>query len=85
MVFVICHMRRAIAIALDESERRHLEQLKRGRRVPVRLPDNTEERGGLAVVVGAVEVTLLDLVNGYATLGRGGIRRIPRLFRDEVT
>ena len=51
----------------------------------VNLPDGTERRGGLAVVVGAVEVTLLDLVNGYATLGRHGVRRSPRLFLDEKT
>jgi membrane carboxypeptidase/penicillin-binding protein PbpC len=34
-------------------------------------------------VVGAIEVTLLDLVNGYATLARGGVHRPPRLFLDE--
>ncbi len=40
---------------------------------------------GLAAVTGAVEVRLLDLVNAYATIGRGGIRRPVRLFteRDE--
>jgi len=32
-------MRRAISIALDDSERAHLEQLKRGRRVAVRLAE----------------------------------------------
>lgn len=47
------------------------------------LPHNVQTRGGLAVVVGATEVTLVDLVNGYATLGRGGVRRPPRLFVDE--
>ncbi len=49
----------------------------------VRLPPNVQARGGLAVVVGAVEVSLLDMVNGYATLGRGGVRRPARLFLDE--
>ena len=39
VVFVVCHMRRAIAISLEESERRCLEQLKRGRRVTVRLAE----------------------------------------------
>jgi membrane carboxypeptidase/penicillin-binding protein PbpC len=34
-------------------------------------------------VVGASEITLLDLTNGYATLGRGGIRQRARLFPDE--
>ncbi len=51
--------------------------------VGIRLPKDAAERGGLAVVVGAIEVSLLDLVNGYATLGRGGIRATPRLFVDE--
>jgi penicillin-binding protein 1C len=49
----------------------------------VTLPDGVLAHGGLAVVTGAVEVTLLDLVTGYATLGRGGIRQSPRLFPDE--
>jgi penicillin-binding protein 1C len=52
--------------------------------VGVRLPAVAHERAGLAVVTGAVEVTLLDLVNGYATLGRGGTRMAPRLFLDEA-
>src|SRR4029434_9076959 len=30
-----------------------------------------------------IEVTLVDLVNAYATLGRGGLRLEPRLFVDE--
>lgn len=49
----------------------------------VQLPSDVQSRGGLAVVVGSIEVTLLDLVNGYATLGRGGIRSRARLFADE--
>lgn len=50
----------------------------------VALPQRAAGRGGLAVVVGASEVTLLDLTNGYATLGRGGIRQPARLFPDEA-
>ncbi|MBP7936423.1 MAG: penicillin-binding protein 1C [Phycisphaerae bacterium] len=49
----------------------------------VRLPANTLARGGLAVVVGSVEITLLDLANAYATIGRGGVRRSPRLLMDD--
>lgn len=49
----------------------------------VRLPARTREDAGLAVVTGATEVTLLDLVNGYATLARGGVYRPARLFGDE--
>ncbi|MFQ5653794.1 MAG: penicillin-binding protein 1C [Planctomycetota bacterium] len=36
------------------------------------LPQHVIARGGLAIVTGAVEVRLVDLVNAYATLGRGG-------------
>ncbi|MBN1343281.1 MAG: transglycosylase domain-containing protein [Phycisphaerae bacterium] len=53
--------------------------------VGVKLPDDARQRGGLAVVVGAVEVTLLDLTNAYATLARTGIRKAPRLFLDDPT
>jgi penicillin-binding protein 1C len=49
----------------------------------IRLPAAAQSRGGLAFVVGACEVTLFDLVNAYATLGRGGLRCSPRLFLDE--
>jgi len=49
----------------------------------VRLPPDAQRRGGLALVVGGIEVTLLDLTNAYATLGRRGIRKQPRLFTDE--
>jgi penicillin-binding protein 1C len=49
----------------------------------VRLSAGAESRGGLAAVTGAVEVTLLDLTNAYATLGRGGVRTSARLFADE--
>jgi penicillin-binding protein 1C len=49
----------------------------------IRLPPGTHDQAGLAVVVGAAEVTLLDLVNGYATIARKGTRRSPCLFADE--
>jgi penicillin-binding protein 1C len=51
--------------------------------VGVSLPPDAQRRGGLALAVGGVEVTLLDLTNAYATLARRGIRRRPRLFTDE--
>lgn len=51
--------------------------------VGIRLPANAQRRGGLALAVGGIEVSLLDLTNAYATLARRGIRREPRLFADE--
>jgi penicillin-binding protein 1C len=51
--------------------------------VGISLPDSAETRGGLSICVGTAETTLLDLTNGYATLGRNGICSIPRLFVDE--
>jgi len=51
--------------------------------VGVSLPPDAARRGGLALAVGGVEVTLLDLTNAYATLARLGVRRRPRLFADE--
>jgi penicillin-binding protein 1C len=51
--------------------------------VGIPLPSNTPGRGGLALAVGGIEVTLLDLTNGYATLGRRGVQRAARLFMDE--
>ncbi len=51
--------------------------------VGLNLPADAHNRGGLALAVGAVEVTLLDLTNAYATLARHGVRRPPRLFMDE--
>lgn len=50
----------------------------------VDLPDSAATSAGLGLAVGAAEVTLLDLTNGYATLGRGGMRRPVRLFPDEA-
>lgn len=49
----------------------------------IALPQDALASSGLGVVVGAAEVTLLDLTNGYATIGRGGVRITPRLFCDE--
>jgi penicillin-binding protein 1C len=49
----------------------------------IRFPPNVIPRGGLAAVVGSLEVRLLDLTNAYATLGRGGVYRPPHLFLDE--
>lgn len=44
---------------------------------------NAVEWAGAGLVVGAAEARLLDVVNAYATLGRGGIYRSVRLFGDE--
>ncbi len=49
----------------------------------VNLPAGVLGRSGLSVAVGGAEVRLLDLVNAYATIGRGGTWRQPRLFLDE--
>jgi penicillin-binding protein 1C len=49
----------------------------------IHLPANAQTRSGLALVVGGMEVTLLDLANAYATLGRCGYRERPHLFTDE--
>ena len=51
--------------------------------VGVDLPADAQGRGGLALAVGGIEVSLLDLANAYATLARGGVCRRPRLFVDE--
>ena len=49
----------------------------------VKLPASAASRGGLALAVGAVESSLFELTNAYATLGRDGIHCRPRLFVDE--
>jgi penicillin-binding protein 1C len=49
----------------------------------VRVPADAAAQSGLAVAVGGVETTLLDLTNAYATLGRDGVFRPPVLFRDQ--
>lgn len=51
----------------------------------VMLPPGTTHRSGLSVAVGGTEVRLLDLTNGYATLGRRGTWQQPRLFLDDAT
>ena len=50
----------------------------------VRLPTDAVRRGGLSLVTGGVEVRLVDLVEAYATLARGGVHRPLRWFVDEV-
>ncbi len=52
--------------------------------VGIDLPPDPERRGGLAVVTGALEVTLVDLVAGYATLGRRGVPLAPTIWEREV-
>ena len=49
----------------------------------ITLPSDARARGGLALAVGAIEVTLLEMTNAYATLGRGGTWHPARLFADE--
>lgn len=49
----------------------------------VKLPADAAARGGLSLVLGGVETNLLSLTNGYATIGRGGLRMMPRFFADE--
>ncbi len=49
----------------------------------ITLPGDAQRRGGLSLAVGGIEVSLLELTNGYATLGRDGIRRPPRIYPDE--
>jgi penicillin-binding protein 1C len=51
--------------------------------VGIPLPPDTQKRGGLALAVGGIEVRLLELTNSYATLGRDGLRRYPKIFPDE--
>lgn len=50
----------------------------------VQIPPEAGRIGGLSLAVGGVETTLLDLTNAYATLGRNGDCRPPRLFSDDV-
>jgi penicillin-binding protein 1C len=51
--------------------------------VGISLPPDAQRRGGLALAVGGIEVRLLELTNAYATLGRDGLRRYPKIFPDE--
>lgn len=49
----------------------------------VHLPVGAGAVSGLAIAVGGVETTLLDLTNAYATLGREGVFRPAGLFSDQ--
>lgn len=49
----------------------------------VRLADGAMRRAGLSLAVGGAEVTLLDLTDAYATLGRDGVHRRATIFPDE--
>lgn len=51
--------------------------------VGIDLPESAASQGGLAIAVGAVETSLLELTAAYATLGRDGVSCRPRLFIDE--
>jgi penicillin-binding protein 1C len=53
------------------------------RRCGIAIPLEHERTIGLASVVGGVEVPLVDLVGGYATLARGGVQMPVRLLADE--
>src|SRR5690606_422571 len=55
------------------------------RQLGLPLSAQTEARAGLGLAVGTVEVSLLDLTNAYAALGRAGRFQIARLFPDEPT
>ncbi|MEG3584599.1 MAG: penicillin-binding protein 1C [Planctomycetota bacterium] len=54
------------------------------RKLGLTLPENAAERGGLALAVGGLEVSLLDLTNAYATLARSGVHAPVRLFQDDL-
>ncbi len=47
------------------------------------LPADAAARTGLSLAVGGAEVSLLELTNAYATLGRGGVARPLRLLCGE--
>jgi len=49
----------------------------------VRISLGRTEAAGLALATGAVEVSLLDLTNAYAAIGRGGEYVAPRIFDDD--
>ena len=50
----------------------------------VSLPEDVVVRTGLALVVGGADVSLLELTDAYACLGRAGMYRKARLFVDEA-
>lgn len=49
------------------------------------MPPDAERAGGLAVAVGSVETTLLDLTTACATLGRDGVFESAKLYLDETS
>ena len=53
------------------------------RRCGIAVSTKRERSVGLASVVGGIEVPLVDLVGGYATLARGGVQMPVRLLADE--
>lgn len=55
------------------------------RQLGIDLPVGTSERSGLAVVTGAVEVSLLELTNAYAALGRNGEYRRCTIWEDSTS
>ncbi len=54
------------------------------RRCGIGLAHDAAQRAGLGLAVGTVEVSLLDLTNAYATLGRGGLHASVSLFERDV-
>ena len=53
------------------------------RKLGLTLPQDASARGGLALAVGGLEVSLLELTNAYATLARSGEYFPVRIFEDE--
>ena len=51
--------------------------------VGINVPASAQTKSGLTLAVGGLEVSLLELTNAYATLGRAGLRQKPHLFPDE--
>jgi len=49
----------------------------------VPLSDSDGLHAGLTLATGGVEVTLIDLTNAYATLGRDGVFQPPRILPEE--
>lgn len=49
----------------------------------IRMEARRAKAARLALATGAVEVSLLDLTNAYAAIGRGGDCMAPRIFPDE--
>jgi penicillin-binding protein 1C len=51
----------------------------------IAAPAGSQTRAGLTLAVGGLEVSLVELVTAYATLGRGGVHRPARLILHEPT